>query len=72
MANKGLEITFVHYGIRREDMSLIEALCAEYKLDVDWVKDELLKEFHDKKIKNNELDQKAIEKIIDKALQRFV
>lgn len=52
MAKKGLDTTFVHYGIRKEDMDLIEVLCTEHKLDFDWVKEDLLKEFHEKKIRN--------------------
>lgn len=71
MAKKGLDITFVHYGIRKEDMSIIEALCAEYKLDYNWVKEDLLKEFHEKKIRTQELDEKAIEKVIEKALLKI-
>lgn len=55
MAKKG-------YGIRKEDMSLIEALCTEHGLEFDWVKDDLLKEFHDRKIRNQEKDEKGIEK----------
>ena len=50
MANKGLDTTFVHFGIQKEDMNLIEALCPEHQLDFDWVKDDLLKEFHERKI----------------------
>ena len=71
MAKKGLDITFVHYGIRKEDISLIEALCTDHKLEFDWIKEDLLKEFHDKKIRNQEIDEKAIEKIIDKALLKI-
>jgi len=68
MAKKGLDTTFVHFGIRKEDMALIEVLCTEHKLDFDWIKDHLLKEFHEKKIRNQEIDEKSIEKIIEKAL----
>jgi hypothetical protein len=71
MAKKGLDTTFVHYGIRNEDISLIEALCTEHKLDFDWVKEDLLKEFHEKKIRNQDMDEKAIEKIIEKALLKI-
>ena len=71
MAKKGLDTTFVHYGIRNEDISLIEALCIEHKLDFDWVKEDLLKEFHEKKIRNQDMDEKAIEKIIEKALLKI-
>jgi hypothetical protein len=71
MARKGLDTTFIHYGIRKDDMSLIETLSTNHQLDFDWVKEELLKEFHDKKISNKDLDEKTIEKLIDKALQKI-
>ena len=61
MAKKGLDTTFLHYGIRKEDISLIETLCTEHKLEFDWVKEELLKEFHERKIRNQEIDEKTIE-----------
>jgi hypothetical protein len=71
MAKKGLDTTFVHYGIRKDDMSLIEALCVEHQLDFDWIKEDLLKEFHEKKIRSQEMDEKDIEKIIEKALHKI-
>lgn len=71
MAKKGLDTTFLHYGIRKEDINLIETLSTNHNLDFDWVKEDLLKEFHERKIRNQEIDEKAIEKIIDKALQKI-
>ena len=71
MAKKGLDTTFIHYGIRREDMQIIEQLCVRHELDFDWVQDNLLKEFHEKKIRNQEIDEKSIEKVIDTALQKI-
>ena len=41
MAKKGLDTTFLHYGIRKEDMNHIESLCSEHQLDFDWVKEDL-------------------------------
>jgi len=71
MAKKGLDITFVHYGIRKEDISLIEALCTDHKLEFEWIKEDILKEFHERKIKNEDMDEKSIEKIIEKALLKI-
>jgi hypothetical protein len=71
MAKKGLDTTFVHYGIRKEDMDLIEVLCTGHKIEFEWVKEDLLKEFHEKKIRNQDIDEKAIEKIIEKALLKI-
>ena len=71
MAKKGLDSMFLHYGIRKEDIILIETLCTRYQLEFDWVKEDLLKEFHERKIRNLALDEKSIEKIIEKALQKI-
>ncbi len=71
MAKKGLDVTFVHYGIRKEDMQLIDALCLEHQLDANFIKDDILKEYHDRRIRNQEMDEKAIAKLIDKALQKI-
>jgi hypothetical protein len=71
MAKKGLDTTFVHYGIRKEDMDLISVLCTEHQLDFEWVKEELLREFHERKIRNQDMDEKSLEKIIEKALSKI-
>ncbi len=71
MAKKGLDTTFIHYGIRLDDMEIIKQLCVKHELDFDWVQDNLLKDFHEKKIRNQEIDEKSIEKLIDKALQKI-
>ena len=71
MAKKGLDNTFVHYGIRNQDMSIIEVLCKTHQVDFEWVKEDLLKEFHEKKIRNQDIDDKGMEKIIEKALQKI-
>jgi len=71
MAKKGLDITFVHYGIRKEDIDLIEVICTDHNLEFDWVKEDLLKEFHERKIKTQDIDDKSIEKIIEKALLKI-
>ena len=71
MAKKGLDTTFVHYGIRKEDMDLISVLCTEHQLEFEWVKEELLKEFHERKIRNQDVDEKALEKIIERALSKM-
>ena len=71
MAKKGLDTTFVHYGIRKVDMDLISVLCTEHQLEFEWVKEELLKEFHERKIRNQDVDEKLLEKIIEKALTKI-
>ncbi len=71
MSKKGLDISFVHYGIRKDDMQIIESLCTEHGLDFEWLQEELLKAFHSSKINDNELSEKSIKKIIEKALNKI-
>lgn len=71
MGKKGLDTLFVHYGVRKEDMQVIEALCNELDIDPEWLKEYILKAFHEKKIKNEDLDEKALKKLLEKALQKI-
>lgn len=71
MSRKGLDTLFVHYGIRKNDMDVIEKMCKEAGLEADWLKENLLKEFHEKKIRNEELDEKALKKLLEKALRKI-
>jgi hypothetical protein len=40
-------------------------------LEFDWIKEDILKEFHERKISNLELDEKSVEKVIEKALGKI-
>jgi hypothetical protein len=71
MINKGLDTTFIHYGIRNEDMEIIKNMCEEQQLNFDWLKENILKEYHTLKINNDDIDGKKIEKIIEKALYKI-
>lgn len=71
MINKGLDSAFIHYGIRKEDMEIIQNLTEEHGLDFDWLQENILKEFHNLKINNEDVDSKKIEKIIEKALNKI-
>lgn len=67
--DKGLDAMFIHYGIRREDMAIIKNICEDNEIDFDWFKDEILKEYHEIKMKNQETEEITIQKIIEKALK---
>lgn len=69
--SKGLDTAFIHYGIRKEDMDIIKNLTEEQGLDFDWLQENILKEFHNLKINNEDIDSKKIEKIIEKALNKI-
>lgn len=71
MINKGLDTTFIHFGIRKDDMEIIKNLCEEQGLEFEWLEENILKEFHNLKINNEDIDSKKIEKIIEKALNKI-
>ncbi len=61
----------MHYGVRKEDMALIEALARKHQLDFDWVREELIREYHDRRIRNEDVEAKGLEKLIEKALSKI-
>lgn len=65
---KGLDSTFLHYGIKQEDMALIVQACLDSDIDPEWMKESILKVYHDEK-KNDELDEKKVSRIINKSLK---
>lgn len=38
---KGLDKCFLNYGIRKEDMDLIEQACHDADIDPEWMKDSI-------------------------------
>ena len=69
--NAGLDAEFVKYGVRKTDLRLIETIAQKHDLDIDWVRDYLLKAFHEEKNKTQEVDDKKTEQIITSALQKL-
>ena len=70
---KSLDRTFLNYGIRQEDMQLIESACQSEGIDADWMKDCILKPFHDERNNQNEaeLEDKKVMRILKKALKEI-
>lgn len=65
---KGLDRTFLHYGIRQEDMNIIEEAARNADIDPDWLKDNILKPYNE--ARNEEaIDEKKLRKILNKALK---
>lgn len=68
---KGIDSKFVHYGIRRDDLSMIEAICDAEGVDFEWLSEEILKAYHAKKVDVIEIDDAATEEIIRVAIQKI-
>lgn len=68
---KGIDRNFLHYGIRTQDLSIISSLSEKYGLDDEWIKEDLLKTFHEARVNDVDLEDKDIIKILNKALQKI-
>ena len=68
---KGIDQKFVHYGIRRDDLSMIEAICDAEGIDYDWLSEEILKAYHAGKVDVIEIDDATTENIIRSAIQKL-
>ena len=70
---KSLDRTFLNYGIRQEDMLLIERACQTEGIDADWLKDCILKPYQEERNNQNEsnLEEKKVLKILKKALKEI-
>lgn len=69
--NKGIDNKFVHYGIRKEDLAMIEAICDAEGIDFDWLSEEILKAYHAKKVDVIEISESDTEEIIRAAIQKI-
>lgn len=72
MSNKGIDQKFVHYGIRRDDLAMIEAICTKEDIDFEWLSEEILKAYHARKIDVIEIDDATTENIIRAAIQKII
>lgn len=68
---KGLDQKFLHYGIRKEDLDLIEALCEKHHIDFDWLSEDILRKYHAAKVDKIEMLDSDAEKIISGAIQQI-
>lgn len=68
---KGLDRIFLHYGIRQEDMEIIEDAARSADIDPDWMKEYILNPYNE--ARNEEaVDEKKLRKILNNALKKIV
>lgn len=68
---KGIDQKFIHYGIRKDDLSMIEAICDAENIDFEWLSEEILKAYHARKVDVIEIDDTTTEEIIRTAIQKI-
>lgn len=66
---KSVDSTFLHYGVRQEDMQVIVQACKDNDIDAEWMKESILKPYHGERNNQNFVDDKKINKILKKALK---
>lgn len=68
---KGIDPNFVHYGIRKDDLAMIKAICEAEDIDFDWLSEDILKTYHTKKVDVIEMSDSDTEDIIRNAIQKI-
>ena len=68
---KGIDQKFVHYGIRKDDLSMIEAIFGAEGIDFEWLSEDILKAYHAKKVDVIEMSDNDTENIIRAAIQKI-
>ena len=68
---KGIDSKFLHFGIRQEDLNIIEAICEKNEIDFYWLSEEILKAYHARKVDVIEMDDAETEQIIRTAIQNI-
>lgn len=67
---KGLDKCFLNYGIRKEDMDLIEQACHDADIDPEWMKDFVLAPYNEER-NNENIDDKKLKSLLTKALKNL-
>ena len=68
---KGIDQKFDHYGSRKDDLSMIEAICEAEGIDFEWLSEDILKAYHAKKVDVIEMSDNDTENIIRAAIQKI-
>lgn len=69
--SKGLDGIFLHYGVRKEDMAIIEQTCQDCEVDAEWLKENILKPYNEERNNQNVVEEKKLVKILKKAIKNI-
>lgn len=69
---KGLDGCFLQYGIRQDDMQIVERVCQQDGVDAEWLKENILKTYQTNKNDKKPMDkQQEMEKLLRRALEKI-
>ena len=73
LMKKGIDKTFMDYGIRKEDLAIVEATCELQGIDPEWLKEYILHPYNLEKSKSElpDLKEREAEKIVSKAIEQI-
>lgn len=67
---KSIDRCFLHYGIRQEDMSIIEQVSQQADIDAEWLKENILKPYNEARNDEN-IDDKRLRKLLNSAIKKI-
>ena len=66
---KGIDRSFLHYGVHEDDMAIIEQACIDNDIDAEWLKENILKPYQEERSSQSVDNDKKVAKILKKALK---
>ena len=69
--SKSLDATFLHYGVKKEDMELIEQTCQTNDIDIEWFKEYILKAYNNERNNQNFVEEIKRKRILKTALKNL-
>ena len=70
MAQKGIDGCLLHYGIRQDDMALVEQACADAGINFNWFRESILRPYNVEKI-NGTISDKKVKTILRRATKHY-
>ena len=67
---KSIDRCFLHYGIRQEDMRIIEQVSQQADVDAEWLKENILKPYNEARNDEN-IDDKRLRKLLNSAIKKI-
>ena len=67
---KSIDRCFLHYGIRQEDMSIIEQVSQQADVDAEWLKENILEPYNEARNDEN-IDDKRLRKLLNSAIKKI-
>ena len=64
------EVKINYYGIRQEDMSIIEQVSQQADVDAEWLKENILKPYNEARNDEN-IDDKRLRKLLNSAIKKI-